>query len=137
MCTLAIISVMAGSELQIVYDLEQQRGNIHYLSNLTRQSRNFGYALVHHDNANVTKPRLLPLTLFGFGMGPAFSSDIAGDGPRKRAVADDEYDPELLRIKRRKTYNARRSKASIKSNNLKRSKADRKADNLKQNQKRS
>ena len=72
-------------------------------------------------------------------MGPAFSSDIAGDGPRKRAVADDEYDPELLRIKKRKTYNARRSKASIKSNNLKRkrSTAERQADNLKQHQKRS
>ena len=133
MSTLATISVMAGTELQIAYDLEQHRGNIQYLSNLTLESRNSGYALVHRDKANVTKPTLVSLTLFGFGMGPAFSSDIAGDGPRKRAVADDEYDPELLRIKKRKIYNARRSKVTIKSNNLKRkiSKAAKKAYNLK------
>ena len=57
----------------------------------------------------------------------------------KKAVADDEYDPEMEKIKKRKTYTARRSRSSIKSNNLKRkrSKAERKADNLKQNPKRS
>ena len=103
MSTLAVISVMAGTKLKIVYDLEQHRGNIQYLSNLTLESRDSGYALVYRDKANVTKPTLVSLTLFGFGMGPAFSSDIAGDGPVKRAVSDDEYHPELIRIKKRKT----------------------------------
>ena len=60
-------------------------------------------------------------------MGPEFSSDIAGDCPRKRIFADDEFDPELERSKKRKTWNLKR----------KRSKAERKADNLKQHPKRS
>ena len=103
MSTLAIISVIAIAKLQIVYDLEQDRGNIQSLLNLTLESRNSGYALVHRDKANVKKPTLVSLMLCGFGMGPAFSSDIAGDGPVKRAVSDDEYHPELIRIKKRKT----------------------------------
>ena len=74
-------------------------------------------------------------------MGPEFSSDIGGDGPRKSNLNDDEYDPEQERIIKRKTYNAKRSKSSRKADNLKqnpkRSKTDRKADNLKQHPKRS
>ena len=35
-------------------------------------------------------------------MGPEFSSDVAGDGPRKRIDIEDEYDPELERIKKKK-----------------------------------
>ena len=62
-------------------------------------------------------------------MGPEYSSDIAGDGPRKRILDEDEYDPEQERIKKRKTYNARRSKAVRQADNSKRTKADRKAEN--------
>ena len=55
------------------------------------------------DKANIQKPTLLTSKLFGLGMGPEFSSDIAGDGPRKRKSNEDEYDPELERIQKRKT----------------------------------
>ena len=73
-------------------------------------------------------------------MGQEFSSDIAGDGPRKRILDEHEYDPDQERITKRKTHNARRSKAARQADNLKqhkkRTKADRQADNLKQNKKR-
>ena len=99
--TLAFITVMAGTKLQIVNDVQQVKENIQSLSNLTLKSRNSGYALVYRDNVKLKKPTSLSLTQFGFGMGPEFSCDIAGDGPRKRIAADDEYDPELERIKKK------------------------------------
>ena len=100
--TIAFIAVMAGTELQIVNDLEQDKENIQSLSTITLKSRNSGHALVYRDKPKFEKPSLLVLTHFGFGMGPEFSSDIAGDGPRRPIVSEDEYDPELDRIKKRK-----------------------------------
>ena len=145
--TIAFIAVMAGTELQIVNDLEQDKENIQSLSTITLKSRNSGHALVYRDKPKFEKPSLLVLTHFGFGMGPEFSSDIAGDGPRRPIVSEDEYDPELDRIKKRKATKKgnnrkrKRSKAERKADNLKqhlkRSKAERKADNLKQHPKRS
>ena len=55
--------------------------------------------------------------LFAFGMGPEFSSDIAGDGPRKRNFDEDEFDLELGRTKKKKKLNSRRSKSSIEAYN--------------------
>ena len=100
---LAFITVMACTELQIVNDLQQQDKEIQSLSNFSLKSRNSGYAFVYRDKANLKKPTLLRLTQFGFGMGPEFSSDIAGDGPRKKNLAEDEYDPELEKIKKKKS----------------------------------
>ena len=92
---LAFVAVMSGSELHLVNDLQQHKGNIQSLTNLTLGSRYFGYARVYRCKGTPKIPSLLNFTQFGFGMGPEFSSDIAGDGPRKRVDADDEYDPEL------------------------------------------
>ena len=100
--TLAFTAVMACTELQIVYDLHQDK-QIQSLSNFTLKSRNSGYALGYRDKAKRKKPTLLSLTQFGFGMGPEFSSDIAGDGPRKKILTEDEYDPELEKIKKKKS----------------------------------
>ena len=102
--TLAFIVVMVCTKLQIVNDLQEDKENIRSLSNLTLKSRYSGYALVYKDKTKLEKPTLLSLTQFGFGMGPEFSSDIAGDGPRKRIVVEDDYDPELERIKKKKSY---------------------------------
>ena len=73
--------------------------------------------------------------------------------PRKRRFSDDDFNPDKERFKRRKMYNARRSKSSRQIDNKRqnskrskaerqtenknRSKADRQADNKKQHQKRS
>ena len=145
--TFALIVVILGSELQMVNDLHQHEGNIQSLTNLTLGSRYFGYARVYRYKGKLKIPSLLNFTQFGFAMGPEFSSDIAGDGPRQRIDADGEYDPELQRIqkkkanKRKQNRKRRRSKAQRQADNLKqhpkRSKADRQADNLKQNPKRS
>ena len=74
-------------------------------------------------------------------MGPEFTSDIAGDGPRKRLLDEEEFDPELERSKKRKIWNSRRSKLSRQidnaNQNSKRSTDDRRKDNAKQNPKRS
>ena len=99
---LAFIAVTTGTELQMLDDLQEHKGNIQSLSNLILESRNSGYARIYRDKTKVKKPTLLNLTLFGVGMGPEFSSDVAGDGPRKRIHSDDEYDPELERIKKKK-----------------------------------
>ena len=56
------------------------------------------------NTSKVEKPTILISTIFGLGMGPEFSSDIAGDGPRKRKSHEDEYDPELDKIKNRKIW---------------------------------
>ena len=80
---------------------------------MTYEIRNSEYALVHREKAKVKTPTLFSLTLVGFGLGPKFSSDIAGDGPRKRIVADDEYDPELERIKKRKASNLKRKRSKV------------------------
>ena len=69
--TLAFTAVMACTELQIVYDLHQDK-QIQSLSNFTLKSRNSGYALGYRDKAKLKKPTLLSLTQFGFGMGPSF-----------------------------------------------------------------
>ena len=145
--TLAFIAVTMGTELRMLDDLQEHKGNIQSLSNLILQSRNSGYALIYRDKTKLKKPTLLNLTLFGVEMGPEFSSDVAGDGPRKRTHSDDEYDPELERIKKKKVtrkirnLKRKRSKAERQADNLKqhpkRSKAERQADNLKQNPKRS
>ena len=76
------------------------------------------YTLVHREKTKVSTPNLFSSTLVGFGLGPKFSSDIAGDGPGKRMVTEDEYDPELVKSRKRKTLNLKR----------KRSKAERQAD---------
>ena len=133
--------------MQIVNDLKQDKENIQSLSTITLKSRISGHALVYRDKLKFEKPSLLILTHFGFEMGPEFSSDIAGDGPRRPKVSEDEFDPELERIQKRKATKKgnnrkrKRSKAERKADNLKqhpkRSKAERKADNLKQNPKRS
>ena len=62
-------------------------------------------------------------------MGPAYSSDMAGDGPRKRTFDGDNYEPGLERVKKRRIYNSRRTKANIKATNEKRSKATIQAQN--------
>ena len=54
------------------------------------------------DKIKLKEPTSLNLTLFRLGMGPEFASDVAGDGPRKRIDIEDEYDPELERIKKKK-----------------------------------
>ena len=103
-------------------------------------SDNDGHSPDHREKTKIQKPSLLTSTFRELG-GPEFSSDTAGDGPRKSKSNDDEFDPEQDRIMKRKTYNLNRSKSSRKADNLKqnpkRSKADRKADNLKQHPKRS
>ena len=94
---------MTSTELQILNDLQRHEGNIQFLSNLILESRYSGYALINRDKTKLNKPTSLNLTLFGVGMGPEFSSDAAGDGPRKRLNSDDEYDPELERTKKKKS----------------------------------
>ena len=76
------------------------------------------------------------LTSLLLGMGPEFSSDMTGDGPRKRNTDDEEFDPGQIRRNQRKAHNSRRSKATIKRAHSNRTKADREADNLKQHAKR-
>ena len=44
----------------------------------------------HRDQTKLKKSTLLTSTLFDLGMGPEYSSDIAGDGPRKRTFDEDE-----------------------------------------------
>ena len=108
------------------------------------------------NQAKLNKPTRRTSTHLELGMGPEYSSDIAGDGPRKRTFDGDDYDPELERVRKRRNYNSSRTKAVIKADNdkrnpkrskaiikayndkrnSKRSKAVRKADNDKQNQKR-
>ena len=100
--TLAFIAIMAGTELQIVNDVQQHEGRIKSLSNFTLESSNSGCALVFRDTVKFKKPTLHSLTHFRFGMGPEFSSDIAGDGPRKRIDDEGEYDLDLERIKKKK-----------------------------------
>ena len=53
------------------------------------------------------------------GLGTECRGNNAGDGPRKRNIDNEEYDPDYERVKKRKLYNSRRSKASIKASNLK------------------
>ena len=88
--TFAYIIVMAGTELHMVNDVQQHGGRIQSLWNLTLESRNSGYALVYNDEVKFKKPTLQSFAQFGVGMGPEFSSDIAGDGPRKRIVDDED-----------------------------------------------
>ena len=45
---------------------------------------------IHRDQTKLKKSTLLTSTLFELGMGPEYSSDIAGDGPRKRTFDEDE-----------------------------------------------
>ena len=72
------------------------------------------------------------------GIGQEFPSDVSGDGPRKRKFNEDSYDPEQEKRKKRKMYNARRSRiADNAKQNAKRSKTDIQANNAKQNPKRS
>ena len=45
---------------------------------------------VHRDKVKIKKLTSLTSTVFGLAMGPEFSSDIAGDGPRKSKSKEDE-----------------------------------------------
>ena len=45
---------------------------------------------IDRDKTKLKKSTLLTSTLFDLGMGPEYSSDIAGDGPRKRTFDEDE-----------------------------------------------
>ena len=104
-------------------------------------SGNDGHSPDHREKTKIQKPSLLTSTLRELGMGPEFSSDIAGDGPRKRIFDEDDFDPELEQSKKRKTWNSRRSKLTRQidsaKHHSKRSKDDRRKDNAKQNPKRS
>ena len=75
----------------------------------------------HKTNQTTLFPTLRTSIALELGMGPEYSCDIAGDGPRKRTFVDDNYDPELERVKKRRKYNSRRIKADIKAQNEKRS----------------
>ena len=97
---------MACTELQIVNDLYE-----------------------HKTNQTTLFPTLRTSIALELGMGPAYSCGIAGDGPKKRTFVDDNYDPELERVKKIRKYNSRRK--ARKAENAKRSKADRKAENEK------
>ena len=98
---------------------------------------------IHRDQTKLKNSTLLTSRHCQLSMGPEFSSDIAGDGPRKRTFDDDEYDPKLVRVQQIRRSNAKRKrseadrKADNEKQNPKRSKAYRKADNKKQNPRRS
>ena len=69
---LVLIAALACSELQIVNDMCQ--------------------------HGTKTQPKLNNHTIrsstpFELGMGPEYSCDIAGDGPRRRTFDGDDYDP--------------------------------------------
>ena len=76
---------------------------------------------MHEHKTNKTKlfPTLRTSTALELGMGPEYSCDIAVDGPKKRTFVDDNYDPELERVKKRRKYNSRRIKADRKAENEK------------------
>ena len=93
---------MTSAELQMHHHFQDHKGNTQSLSNLILESRNSGYALVYIDKTKLKKPISLNLTLFRLGMGPEFSSDVAGDGLRRRIDSEDEYNPELERIKKKR-----------------------------------
>ena len=81
--TLALIAALACTELQIVNDLHQ-----HNIS-----------------QAKLIKPAIKRTsTPVELGMGPAYSSDMAGDGPRKRTFHGDNYEPGLERVKKIRIY---------------------------------
>ena len=102
--TLAFIAVMSGFEFQMDNDLKHRKGNIQSVTNLTLESIYFEDARVYRYKGKLKIiPSLLNFTQFGFGMGPGFTSDIAGDGPRKRKDTDDECCPELQKIKKKKS----------------------------------
>ena len=94
-------------------------------------SGNDGHSPDHREKTKIQKPSLLTSTLRELAMGPQFSSDMAGDGPRKRIFEEDEWDLNQERYKKRKIWNAMRSKSSRKIENAKRSKDDRKTENAK------
>ena len=73
-------------------------------------SDNDGHSPDHREKTKIQKPSLLTSTFRELGMGPEFSSDTTGDGPRKSKSNDDEFDPEQDRIMKRKTYNLNRSR---------------------------
>jgi len=81
---------MAGTQLHMVNAIQQHEGRIQSLWNLTLESRISGNPLVYNDEVKFKKPTLQSFDQFGLGMGPEFSSDIAGDGPRKRIVDDED-----------------------------------------------
>ena len=115
MCILVLIAVVVCTKLKIVNDLHEHTTN----------------------QPKLNEPTLRTSTPLELGMGPEYSSDIASDGPRKRTFDDDDYNPELQRVKKKRIYNSKRSKAVIKANNDKRSKAVIKAVNDERNKKRS
>ena len=107
--TIALIAAMTCTELQGVRDLQGHRTN----------------------QAKLNKPAVRSSTPLDLGTGPEYSSDIAGDGPRKMTFDEDDYNPELERVKKRRLYNSRRTKANIKATNENRSKATIQAQNKK------
>jgi hypothetical protein len=105
--TLALIVSMVYTELLIVDNLHEYTTNQIKLNNKTLRNS----------------------TLLELGMGPEYSSDIAGDGPRKRTFDEDDYNPELERVKKKRIHNSKRSRSVIKTYNDKISKTVRKAYN--------
>ena len=89
---------------------------------------------LHRDQAMLIKPTVHTSMPFELGIGPEYSSDIAGDGPRKRTFDGDDYNPELERVKKKRIHNSKRSKTVRKAENAKRSQAVRKAENAKRSQ---
>ena len=142
LCTLALITVMANTEVQIIHDLQHHKpqgqplsilileSNFYnmnvYIGNVSSQDQKYDvtelpaeeqdpqwhqieqqYLLDKTRDGSGEKAKFQKFTLhassiFGLGMGPEFSSDIAGDGPRKIIFDDDEFDPKLERSKKRK-----------------------------------
>ena len=111
--TLALIAAMAYTELQIINNSHEHTTN---------------QAMLYKPIVRSSTPLELGMgnksKVFWLDMGTEFSSDIAGDGPRKRRFDEDEYNPNLEKSKKRKIWNARRSKLTIKRENAKRSKDD-------------
>ena len=79
----------------------------------------------------LNKQSIRTSTPFELGIGPEYSCDMAGDGPRRRTFDGDDYDPQLESVKKRRIYNSRRTKADRNAENKKRSIAKIKAQNEK------
>ena len=79
LCILVLIAVVVCTKLKIVNDLHEDTTN----------------------QPKLNEPTLRTSTPLELGMGPEYSSDIASDGPRKRTFDDDDYDPELQRVKKK------------------------------------
>lgn len=70
--SLAFIAVMAGTELQMVKDVQQYEGRIQSLSNLTLESRNAGYAFVYKDKVKLKNQPSVALRSLASGWNRSF-----------------------------------------------------------------